>query len=70
MRKSLRFNVDIEACGLMHIGFSGKKVTWSNKRGISQRIWRRLDRGLINDNLLDIKPQTSITHLSSTCSGY
>ncbi|KAG5585870.1 hypothetical protein H5410_046304 [Solanum commersonii] len=65
MRKSLEFIVVIEACGLLDLGFSGQKYTWSNKRCIHHRIWKRLDRAMVNDSWLEKMPQTTITHLSS-----
>ncbi|XP_069145909.1 uncharacterized protein [Solanum lycopersicum] len=66
MRKSLDFIAVIEACGLADIGFSGHKFTWSNKRGINHRVWKRLDRALVNDSWLEKMPQTTITHLPTT----
>ncbi|WMV32724.1 hypothetical protein MTR67_026109 [Solanum verrucosum] len=65
MRKSLEFIVVIKACGLMDLGFSGHKFTWSNKRGIQHKIWKRLDKALVNDAWLEKMPQTTITHLPS-----
>ncbi|XP_069154435.1 uncharacterized protein [Solanum lycopersicum] len=50
MKKSMDFIAVIEACGLIDIGFSGHRFTWSNKRGINHRIWKRLDRALVNDS--------------------
>ena len=70
MKKSMDFIATIEACGLMDIGFSGHKYTWSNKRGINHRIWKRLDRALINDLWLEKMPQTTITHLANTGSDH
>ncbi|KAH0684405.1 hypothetical protein KY285_021907 [Solanum tuberosum] len=46
MRKSPEFIALIEACGLMDLGFSGQKFTWSNNRGIHSRVWKRLDRAM------------------------
>ena len=66
MRKSIDFINVIEACGILDIGFSGQKFTWCNKRGINRRIWKRLDRAMVNDAWLDKMPQSTITHLSST----
>ena len=60
----------IDACGLVDIGFSGQKFTWSNKRGINNKIWKRLDRAMVNDSWLESMPQTTITHLSSTASNH
>lgn len=57
IRKNLDFIAIIKACGLMDIGFSGQKYTWSNNRGMNHSIWKRLDRGLNNDTWLDQMPQ-------------
>ncbi|KAG5598514.1 hypothetical protein H5410_029884 [Solanum commersonii] len=65
MRKRLEFIDVIEACGLLDLGFSGQKFTWSNKRGINHKIWKRLDRAMISDSWLEKMPQTTITHLPS-----
>ncbi|KAG5585848.1 hypothetical protein H5410_046282 [Solanum commersonii] len=43
---------------------------WSNKRGIHHRIWKRLDRALVNDKWLEKMPQTTITHLPSVGSDH
>ena len=48
------------------MGFSGQKNTWSNNRLINQRIWKRIERGFMNDNLLETIPQTTITDHPST----
>ena len=60
----------IEACGFLDIGFSGKKFTLSNKRGINHRIWKSLDMSMVNNFSLKNMPQTTITHLSSTRSDH
>ncbi|XP_049348973.1 uncharacterized protein LOC125813527 [Solanum verrucosum] len=70
MRKSIEFIGIIEACGLMDLGFNGPKFTWSNQRGINFRIWKRLDRAMVNDRWLQIMPHTSITHLPSVGSNH
>ncbi|KAH0674028.1 hypothetical protein KY284_025115 [Solanum tuberosum] len=70
MRKSLEFIAVIEFCGLIDLGFSGQKFTWSNSRGIQQRVWKRLDRALVTDAWLEKMPQTTITHLPSVGSDH
>ncbi|XP_055835240.1 uncharacterized protein LOC129903721 [Solanum dulcamara] len=70
MRKSLAFISIIQACGLQDLGFSGQKYTWSNQRGIFFRIWKRLDRGMVNDKWLEVMPQTTITHLPTVGSDH
>ncbi|KAK4729617.1 hypothetical protein R3W88_022605 [Solanum pinnatisectum] len=70
MRKSIDFISVIEACGLVDLGLSGQKFTWTNKRGIHHRIWKRLDRALANDTWLEKMPQTTITHLPTVGSDH
>ncbi|KAG5604805.1 hypothetical protein H5410_026297 [Solanum commersonii] len=70
MRKSLEFIGVIEACGLMDLGFNGPKFTWSNQRGINFRIWKRLDRAMVNDSWLQNMPHTCITYLPSVGSDH
>ncbi|XP_049365117.1 uncharacterized protein LOC125829910 [Solanum verrucosum] len=53
MRKSLDFIAVIETCGLIDLGFNGQRFTWSNKRGTHHRIWKRLDRAMVNDKWLE-----------------
>ncbi|XP_055825193.1 uncharacterized protein LOC129893811 [Solanum dulcamara] len=65
MKKSHEFINIIETCGLQDLRFCGQRYTWSNHRGIFFRIWKRLDRGMVNDKWLEMMPQTSITHLPS-----
>ena len=64
-RKSIDFVSVIKACGLLDIAFSGNKFIWSNKRGINHTIWKRLDKDMVNDFLLENMPQTTINHLFS-----
>ena len=47
--KSLEFINIIETCGLVDMGYNGQKFTWCNHRKDGARIWKRLDRGMIND---------------------
>ena len=63
--KSLEFINIIETCGLVDMGYNGQKFTWCNHRKDGARIWKRLDRGMINDQWLEKMPYSSITHLPS-----
>lgn len=51
---NIRENVDlisiVESCRLSAIGFRGHKYIWSNKRDIHHRIFKRLDRALLNED--------------------
>lgn len=66
MKKSLEFIIFIEIWGLIDLSFSGQKFTWSNKRVIAHRIWKRLDVDLVNDIWLESMQKITITHLSTT----
>ncbi|XP_019240872.1 PREDICTED: uncharacterized protein LOC109220861 [Nicotiana attenuata] len=57
-------------CGLTDLGFYGPKYTWSNGRGPGSIVWKRLDRGLANDEWLTSFPATTITHLASAGSDH
>ncbi|WMV50120.1 hypothetical protein MTR67_043505 [Solanum verrucosum] len=65
MNKSLDFISIIEANGLVDIGYSGQHYTWCNQREEDVRVWKRLDRAMVNDKWLELMPQTTITHLPS-----
>nr|XP_009615867.1 uncharacterized protein LOC104108513 [Nicotiana tomentosiformis] len=67
MSKSFDFLSMMEDCGLVDLGFYGSRYTWSNGKGPGAIVWKRLDRGLANDNWLVSFPTTTISHL--TCAG-
>ncbi|TMX01065.1 hypothetical protein EJD97_025277, partial [Solanum chilense] len=56
MNKSLEFIDIIEACGIMDIGYSGQHYTWCNQRSDEARVWKRLDRAMVNDKWLECMP--------------
>ncbi|XP_015165490.1 uncharacterized protein [Solanum tuberosum] len=58
------------ACGLMDLGYTGQTYTWCNHRNEEARVWKRLDRAMVNDNWLQGIPQTTITHLHSVGSDH
>ncbi|XP_019237808.1 PREDICTED: uncharacterized protein LOC109217962 [Nicotiana attenuata] len=60
----------MEDCGLVDLGFYGPKCTWSNGRGQCSIVWKRLDRGLVNDQLLATFPTTTVSHLASAGSDH
>ena len=51
----------------MDIGYSGQHYTWCNQRS---RVWKRLDRAMVNDKWLECMPQTTISHLPVVCSNH
>lgn len=68
--KSVDFIGVIEECVLADIAFSCHKFTWSNKRGIINRIWKILYRDMVNDSWLENMPQNTITYFTSTGSDH
>ena len=68
--KSLEFINIIETCGLVDMGYNGQKLTWCNHRKDGARIWKRLDRGMINDQWLEKMPHSSLTHRPSVGSDH
>ncbi|OIT19367.1 hypothetical protein A4A49_42072, partial [Nicotiana attenuata] len=70
INKSLELISMIEDCGLTDLGYYGPRCTWSNGRGPCSIVWKRLDRGLVNDSWLASNPATTITHLASVGSDH
>ncbi|KAL9668448.1 hypothetical protein QQ045_002831 [Rhodiola kirilowii] len=57
------FNQFIIQAGLMDAGFEGNPFTWCNNRLEPNRIWKRLDRVLINGQAAADFPTLSVRHL-------
>ncbi|WMV30181.1 hypothetical protein MTR67_023566 [Solanum verrucosum] len=70
IHKSLEIIGVIEACGLTDIGYTGLPFTWCNQRDVEARVWKRLDRAMVNDKWLEVMPQTTIENLSSVGSDH
>ncbi|XP_070002509.1 uncharacterized protein LOC142165968 [Nicotiana tabacum] len=70
MNKSLDFLCMIENSGLVDLGFYGPRCAWSNGRGQCSIVWKRLDRGLANDQWLAAFPASIISHLASAGSDH
>nr|XP_016446838.1 PREDICTED: uncharacterized protein LOC107771891 [Nicotiana tabacum] len=49
----------------LDLGFYGPKCTWSNGIGQCSIVWKRLDRGLVNDQWLAAFSNTTVSHLAS-----
>ncbi|KAK4706685.1 hypothetical protein R3W88_033751 [Solanum pinnatisectum] len=70
MDKSFEFISVIKACVLIYLGYTGPPFTWCNQRAVQARVWKRLDRSMVNDKWLEAMPQTTIEHLSSVGSDH
>lgn len=64
------FKEVIDSNGLINLGFTGIPFTWSNKQKGSDLILERLDRGLINQQCLQIHPHAMIQHLPRIASDH
>ncbi|XP_058106921.1 uncharacterized protein LOC131250655 [Magnolia sinica] len=53
----------INNAGLLDLGFSGNRFTWSNNQARSSRVWARLDRVLINVAWSTLFLPFQVTHL-------
>ncbi|XP_049348975.1 uncharacterized protein LOC125813529 [Solanum verrucosum] len=70
MNKSLEFIGVIEAYGLTDLGYTGLPYTWCNQRDAEARVWKRLNKSMVNDKWLENLPQTTIENLSSVGSDH
>nr|XP_009767123.1 PREDICTED: uncharacterized protein LOC104218348 [Nicotiana sylvestris]XP_016478926.1 PREDICTED: uncharacterized protein LOC107800291 [Nicotiana tabacum] len=70
MSKILDFFSMTEDSGLVDLVYYGHKYTGSNGRGPNSISWKRLDRGLVNDQWLTAFPATTVHHLASAGSDH
>ncbi|KAH0684689.1 hypothetical protein KY289_022441 [Solanum tuberosum] len=70
MQKSFGFTSCLEDCDLQDGGFLGAMFTWSDNRDPLNTIWKRLDRFAYNSHWFDKFRETSVSHLSRTCSDH
>ncbi|XP_071933111.1 uncharacterized protein [Coffea arabica] len=63
------FNTAIFDCHLHELPYSGSSYTWFGVRA-GARVWKRLDRVLINQQWLDLLPNTSVQHLNRATSDH
>ena len=64
------FWVALEDCGLVDLGFSGHKFTWTNRRPGSAHTKQRLDRATANRVWMEKFPASSMSHLFSHASDH
>lgn len=57
------FKYCLEDCGLKDLGFVGHQFTWTNKQAGDNNIQESLNRGLTNDQWMEIFPHARVTHL-------
>ena len=63
IRRALKFQDCLDACGMIDMGFSGAKYIWSNLRCITDLIQKRLDRSFYNAAWKLLYPEAIVKHL-------
>ncbi|XP_071906091.1 uncharacterized protein [Coffea arabica] len=66
----MEFKDFITEANLTDIDFSGARFTWCNNRQGRARIWKRLDRVLLNEGCLDLGLDLAISHLARESSDH
>jgi hypothetical protein len=64
------FRSYLDDCGLMDMGFTGPKYTWSNKQAEGKNIKVRLDREITNGNFLNLYDDCSMENIITTSSDH
>ncbi|KAK2966357.1 hypothetical protein RJ640_021501 [Escallonia rubra] len=69
-RRCQKFRNNINECGLIDLGCSGPKLTWTNSNRGLANTQERLDRALVNSQWLVKNPSSSVTNLPRTTSDH
>ncbi|XP_071924881.1 uncharacterized protein [Coffea arabica] len=64
MSEGMEFLAFMEKAEVFDAGFSGSSFTWCNNRKDRAKIWKRLDRLLINGACADVASAISVVHLA------
>ncbi|XP_060211818.1 uncharacterized protein LOC132639385 [Lycium barbarum] len=64
------FNHCLSSCGLQDLGYVGSTYTWWNGKAEEACIFKRLDRMVCSDKLLEVMPTMKVTHLIKKGSDY
>nr|XP_027086510.1 uncharacterized protein LOC113708247 [Coffea arabica] len=68
--EAMEFRQFINEANLMDAGFSGAQFTWCNNRHGRARIWKRLDRVLVNEGYSDTGMSLAVSHLARESSDH
>ena len=60
----------MNCCGMLDLGFSGPKYTWTNKRGLADLIQLRLDRCWANSSWKSLFQEANVSHLAQVNSNH
>lgn len=61
---AMKFQNCLDTCGMMDMGFSGNRFTWTNSRGVANLIQERIDRSFCNMRWWLMYPKASDKHLT------
>ena len=64
VNRSLLFKEYLDNCGMIDIGFSGPRFTWTNKREVQALIQERIDRFFVNASWCILYPEAKVVHLT------
>ena len=68
--KSLLFKECLNKCSMIDIGFSGPRLTWTNKREEQALIQERIDRFFVNPSWCMLYPDAKVVHLTRNHSNH
>nr|XP_027083663.1 uncharacterized protein LOC113705962 [Coffea arabica] len=68
--EAMEFRQFINEANLSDVGFSGAQFTWCNNRHGRARIWKRLDRVLVNEGYSDTGMSLAVSHLARESSDH
>ena len=66
LNKALDFKNCLDECNMLDLGFAGPKLTWTNRRPISNLILERIDQCFANPVWHMLFPEALVTHLPRT----
>ena len=64
IRRAMKFQECLNLCGMMDMGFSGARYTWSNLREVTENIQERLDLSFCNASWRQMYPEASVKHMT------
>lgn len=70
MKKAMEFENFISSAKIFDAEYFGSAFTWCNNRNGNAKIWKRMDRLLLDGAWLDQGLVTSVTHLARNFSDH
>ena len=64
VNRSLLFKECLDNCGMIDMGFSGPRFTWTNKREVQALIQERIDRFFVNASWCTLYTEARVVHLT------